>query len=124
MFNIKTLIRHTTVMIFISLLKQKKNVNVKVYLNLGLRSIIYIKLVKYNKIKTLINFLEKKIKKLKKTLFYLINKTNIKIAIYDKENGICLMSKDDYLNTLNTIVEDKTKFNLVEQDKKKTRNTP
>ena len=89
-----------------------------------MRSIIYIKLVKYNKIKTLINFLEKKIKKLKKTLFYLINKTNIKIAIYDKENGICLMSKDDYLNTLNTIVEDKTKFNLVEQDKKKTRNTP
>ena len=34
------------------------------------------------------------------------------------------MSKDDYLNKLNTIVEDKTKFKLVEKDNRKKLQTP
>ena len=114
------MIKHTTIIIFISLLKTKSIfLNVKVYLNVDLRSIIYIKFINYNKIKTLINLLEKKIQTLNKTLFYLKNKTSVKIAKCNKENCICFLSKDDYLNTLNTIVEDKTKFKLVEQDNKK-----
>ena len=34
------------------------------------------------------------------------------------------MSKDDYLNKLNTIVEDKTKFKLVEKDNRKNSRHP
>ena len=59
-----------------------------------------------------------------KILFGLKNKTNMKIVKYEKGNGICLMYKDDYLNKLNAIVEDKTKFKLIEKDKKKIPDTP
>ena len=48
----------------------------------------------------------------------------MKIVKYDKGNGICLMYKDDYLNKLNAIVEDKTKFKLIEKDKRKNSRHP
>ena len=48
-----------------------------------------------------------------KTLCNLRNNKSIKIVKYDKGNGICIMSSQDYLNTLNVIVEDRTKFKLI-----------
>ena len=35
-----------------------------------------------------------------------------------KGNGICIIPSQNYLNKLNVIVEDTTKFKLVEKDKK------
>ena len=37
---------------------------------------------------------------------------------YDKGNGVCLISKVDYMKKLNSIVEDDTKFKVVEKDKR------
>ena len=46
-----------------------------------------------------------------------------KIVKYDKGNGICIMSSHDYLDKLNVIVDDTTKFKLLEKDhRKNTRN--
>ena len=42
-----------------------------------------------------------------------------KIVKYDKGNGICIMSSHDYLDKLNVIVDDTTKFKLVEKDNRK-----
>ena len=42
-----------------------------------------------------------------------------KIVKYDKGNGICIMSSQDYLDKLNVIVDDTTKFKLVEKDNRK-----
>ena len=43
------------------------------------------------------------------------NRTNVEIKNHNKGNGICLMSKYDYLNKFNTIVNDKTELKLVKK---------
>ena len=43
-----------------------------------------------------------------------------KLKTIIKEQDIGFMSKDDYLNKFNTIVNDKTEFKLVKKDKRKT----
>ena len=49
---------------------------------------------------------------------------SIKIVKHDKGNGICIMSSQNYLNKLNVIVEDTTKFKLVEKDNRKNARHP
>ena len=59
-----------------------------------------------------------------KTLNNLSKDDTLTVTRYDKGNGVCLMNKKDYLEKLDKIVNDKTKFNVIEKSKRKNARHP
>ena len=59
-----------------------------------------------------------------KQLKGLSNDENLAVVKFDKGNGICLMNKEDYLQKLDIIVNDETKFTRVERGKRKNAKHP
>ena len=56
-----------------------------------------------------------------KYLIALSRDDTISIVKFDKGNGICIMEKDNYLNKLDKIINDKNKFQIVESKRKNAR---
>ena len=61
---------------------------------------------------------------LHKTLQNLSKDQSITVTRYDKGNGVCLMEKEDYLKKLDDIVNDRSKFEIVEKGKRKNARDP
>lgn len=58
-------------------------------------------------------------KQLHLTLSNLRNNKSIKILRFDKGNGTVILNPDDYINKLNTIISDGSKFKIYQQSKNK-----
>ena len=59
-----------------------------------------------------------------KHLKKLTNDENLAVLKYDKGNGVCIMTKEDYLSKLDVIVDDETKFVKVQRNKRKNAKHP
>ena len=56
-----------------------------------------------------------------KTLKALSTDSTIAVTRYDKGNGVCILDKEEYLKKLDQIVEDTTKFTIVQSKRKNAR---